>query len=222
MDILKKRGILKLATIFMVVAMMAGAFTMHAKAAVATRAITPCTPTGPAGSADSGGTPLPTGCDIGIIIANSQISGLSFISDGSVTLTPTTPKVGPNAFSFTVDVTDIRTGAGTPLGWQLQAVSSSGLDVLTPAISSITGQTCEPTTTGTPGIACPNPLIVGTGISLNSGNSAASFANTATTDDVSGTVHFTINGTYTIPFGSVPTSYTGTITLSILAAAAAV
>ena len=214
MSILKKHIILKLATTFMLVGMMAGAFIIHTTATFAAPTAS-CNGTSINGSTTSG-TP---NCDVAVTVnPNIPVSGLSFTSDASTV--GGAVAIGLNTFTFNATVTDVRE---TQEGWQLQALSS-GLStsghssVFIPLTIGTSGSTATCTVTATPVIAgstCPNPTI--TPQTLNGTTPQTFVTETADgTNPLSGTSAISVTGTYTIPVGTYPGAYSGAITLSLL------
>jgi hypothetical protein len=201
MSILKKRNILKLATTFMLMGMMAGAFAMHSSAAFAGS----CSATPVAGST----TPGTPNCDVAVNDITFGVTGLSFTSDAAVSSTVA------GTFSFAATVTDVR---NTNEGWQLQA-SSPGLTNGTvthtgytiPLTIGTTGSSavCSPTVTQA---ACPDGSI--TPIQLT--GDPTTFVTETPVNPISGVFALTIDGTYPTTVGTYPGAYTGAITLSLL------
>jgi hypothetical protein len=228
MSILKKRNILKLATTFMLMGMMAGAFVMHSSAAFAATAIA-CDP-----ALNISGNDTTTGvpnCDVAVTPNGSvPITGLSFTSVGDVVDLPN-PIVGHNTFTFAAVVTDVR---DTNEGWQLQA-ASPGLHTTTgthtanlipltvgiPTSTGVTGSTSDctltPDTTLATNTDCPTPVI--TQITLSTTPTTFVTETPSGTDHVnplSGVSDLGIAGSYELPIGTYPGAYSGAITLSLL------
>jgi hypothetical protein len=198
MGILRRRNTLKLAAIFMLVGIMAGAFAVQSSTASAARAVA-CDPTTPL-DIGVGGT-----CDLTV---NATDSGLWFNDTATVTVANVVP--GLNTFQFTTTVIDDRS---TPPGWQVQALSP-GLQIggtgtaLAMSIGDA-GSTCNLATVG------PCADFTATPTTLT--GSAQTFAAEAETGpDVAGTYTLTIDGSFTLPDDAPVGAYTGTITLSIL------
>jgi hypothetical protein len=223
MSILKKRNILKLATTFMLMGMMAGAFVGHTKAAFAVSC--PTDNTTPFGF--TGVTGEPTACDLAITPNGNPLaeSGLTFFSSAA-TFTNAAIAVGDNPFSFGVTVADVRNNTN---GWRLEA-SSAGLDAgstthlplaLTSDLITSTGGNCV-VTSGASGLTdCPNPTFTALAPVPAVGHDAPFFTETPDSTDsvanpISGTVALTINGTFNVPVGTPAGAYTGAITLTIM------
>jgi hypothetical protein len=215
MSILKRRGILKVAAIFMLVAMMTGAFAGYTKAAVA------------AGCPGLGSTPIvgdtsgdsgTHNCDIGVTITPNNVLNLTFASDSNVVAdTDTTP--GLHNFTFHVTVVDTR---ATIEGWRLQAASAGLLNTghTTIALAIVGNATVS---TGTDGVCTITPssgdscgTVTASDTSLVSGSSTPFLTDAAIGAAViSGTFNILVTGSYTIPAGAFG-AYSGTITLSLV------
>jgi hypothetical protein len=215
MRILKKHNILKLATTFMLMGMMAGAFVMHSSAVFAA----PAAPCDPANTIDGNTTSGTPNCDVAITAGSLGVSGLSFTSDGTTVGGAIT--TGTNTFTFGAIVTDVRE---TQEGWQLQALSA-GLStpghatIFIPLTVGTTGSTatCD-AATPTPvvtGSTCPAPAVTST---LLNGTTPTTFVTETAdgTNPLSGTATIGVTGTYTIPVGTYPGAYSGVVTLSLL------
>src|SRR5450631_1261250 len=210
MRILKKRNILKLAATFMLVGMMAGAFAMQAKAAVAS-GNPPCTNT-------SSGTI----CDSNLT-ASVDEPNLLFTSTAPISAVST--HIGDNTFTLPATIIDNRPGA-TPtdagVGWRLQA-ASPGMNT-SPAVTAIILSTTTAvlkgdTTTGQctfKGGTCSGVAFPGSGdLSIDTAT-PTTIASEDNTDIGVGTFVLNIPGSFTIPPTDLVGNYTGTITLSLL------
>jgi hypothetical protein len=214
MSILKKHNILKLATTFMLMGMMAGAFVMHSSAAFAATAV-PCAPDNTVAGSTTSGTP---NCDVAVTASpDIPVSGLSFTSVGDVV--DQAAVVGLNTFTFGATVTDVRE---TQEGWQLQALSA-GLStpghntIFIPLTVGTSGTTATCAVTAIPVIAgstCPDPTFAST--ALNDTTPETFVTETPDTHPLSGVATIGVTGTYNIPVGTYPGAYSGAITLSLL------
>jgi hypothetical protein len=212
MSILKKRNILKLAATFMLMGMMAGAFTMHTRAAVAATAGA-CDPgTDILGSATSG-TP---NCDL-TVIASPFDGTIEFNATASVNIGNVT--VGTDTFQFPTTVIDSRAvSAGSTVGWRLQAISTgliSGANSISLKINGSNSPTSTCTITTSTTSNCTG--FTSTPISLpgTTESTPQTFASESGTDG-DGTYTLSTGGEYQVLDTTPSGSYSATITLSLL------
>ena len=204
MSILKKRNILKLAAIFMLVGMMAGAFAMHTKAAVAA----PATACDPATEISVGGT-----CTL--LVSATNAGNLLF--SNSVTVNVGAVNIGTNTNPFTFASTVIDSRVAPTGGWRLQATS--------PGLVNTTDNTAPniPITIGDTGSTCTINTVTCAGFTPTSitlgptSTSAQTFAAEDTTTDGPGTFVLSTAGNFNVANNTPGGSYSATITLSALA-----